>query len=207
MYTSLVKYKRGMFMLNNKGAMFGLDARIALAIFGALSVISGAALYSAIQESRTVSLLASLNEVSKAIEQYMLDTGADLVKGHSSSRFDMESLVKDLSIVGWNGPYLSYGNSTDANLYLEDGLPVGERLGSRYATDDDFPTATDIVVCTTGKPCYVWILLHNAPEDLVKQLDLKVDGVEGALTGNLRYHLTGSLRHIYFKGPLLLEKF
>lgn len=30
-----------------KGAMFGLDARIALAIFGALSVISGAALYSA----------------------------------------------------------------------------------------------------------------------------------------------------------------
>ena len=35
-----------------KGAMFGLDARIALAIFGALSVISGAALYSAIKESK-----------------------------------------------------------------------------------------------------------------------------------------------------------
>ena len=35
----------------NKGAMFGLDARIALAIFGALSVISGAALYSTIQEA------------------------------------------------------------------------------------------------------------------------------------------------------------
>lgn len=31
-----------------KAAMFGLDARIALVIFGALSVISGAALYSAI---------------------------------------------------------------------------------------------------------------------------------------------------------------
>jgi len=30
-------------MLNKKGAMFGLDARIALAIFGALSVASGAA--------------------------------------------------------------------------------------------------------------------------------------------------------------------
>ena len=29
-------------MLNKKGAMFGLDARMALAIFGALSVISGA---------------------------------------------------------------------------------------------------------------------------------------------------------------------
>jgi hypothetical protein len=32
-----------------KGAMFGLDARIALAIFGALSVISGASLYSEIK--------------------------------------------------------------------------------------------------------------------------------------------------------------
>ena len=32
-----------------RGAMFGLDARIALAIFGALLVISSAALYSAIQ--------------------------------------------------------------------------------------------------------------------------------------------------------------
>ena len=37
---------------NKKAAMFGLDARIALAIFGALSVISGAALYSAIQQLR-----------------------------------------------------------------------------------------------------------------------------------------------------------
>tara|TARA_Y100001960_G_scaffold323342_1_gene401616 strand:- start:381 stop:521 length:141 start_codon:yes stop_codon:yes gene_type:complete len=40
-----------MIKMFNKGAMFGLDARIALAIFGALSVISSAALYSAIQEA------------------------------------------------------------------------------------------------------------------------------------------------------------
>lgn len=39
-----------------KGAIFGLDARIALAILGALYVISGAALYSAIQESKTTKL-------------------------------------------------------------------------------------------------------------------------------------------------------
>ncbi len=50
-----------MFMLANRGAMFGLDARIALAIFGALSVISGAALYSAIKESRITSLLTEYN--------------------------------------------------------------------------------------------------------------------------------------------------
>tara|TARA_Y100001960_G_scaffold319101_1_gene389950 strand:- start:3597 stop:3728 length:132 start_codon:yes stop_codon:yes gene_type:complete len=39
-------------ILTKKAAMFGLDARIALAIFGALSVISGAVLYSAIQDAK-----------------------------------------------------------------------------------------------------------------------------------------------------------
>ena len=49
-----------------KGAMFGLDARIALAIFGALSVISGAALYSAIQDAQATAMIVRLNEVGKA---------------------------------------------------------------------------------------------------------------------------------------------
>ncbi|HAG52695.1 MAG TPA: hypothetical protein DCL21_02800 [Alphaproteobacteria bacterium] len=64
-------------MINSqKGAMFGLDARIALAIFGALSVISGAALYSAIQNAKAISLLTELQEVGKATESYYLDTGS-----------------------------------------------------------------------------------------------------------------------------------
>ncbi len=44
----------------NKGAMFGLDARIALAIFGALSVISGAALYSAIKQAKVTQVNQTL---------------------------------------------------------------------------------------------------------------------------------------------------
>jgi type II secretory pathway pseudopilin PulG len=66
-------------MLNKKGAMFGLDARIALAIFGALSVISGAALYSAIQQSKAVAMVNSLEEIGKAIDSYRLETD-DLAK-------------------------------------------------------------------------------------------------------------------------------
>jgi hypothetical protein len=45
--------------------MFGLDARIALAIFGALSVISGAALYSAIQDARVTAIVITYNRVFK----------------------------------------------------------------------------------------------------------------------------------------------
>ena len=61
-----------------KGAMFGLDARIALAIFGGLSVITGAVLYKVIQQVKVTSAVATLNELSKAVESYMLDTGQDL---------------------------------------------------------------------------------------------------------------------------------
>jgi hypothetical protein len=65
-------------MILKKGAMFGLDARIALAIFGALSVISGAALYSAIQQSKVIALITDLNEIGKAYTAFALDTGQDL---------------------------------------------------------------------------------------------------------------------------------
>ena len=58
-----------------KGAMFGLYARIALAIFGALSVISGAALYSAIQDYKITATVAQFEEFAKATDAYLLDTG------------------------------------------------------------------------------------------------------------------------------------
>ena len=61
-----------------KGAMFGIDARIALAIFGAISVISGAALYLAIQQSKVTVLVTELEELSKAVKAYVLDIGQDI---------------------------------------------------------------------------------------------------------------------------------
>ena len=49
------------------GAMFGLDARIALAIFGALSVIVGATLYNTIQHTKVITLHQEFVEIEKAI--------------------------------------------------------------------------------------------------------------------------------------------
>lgn len=60
-------------------AMFGLDARIALAIFGALSVISGAALYSALNNVEKVQVITIFTESQKALVQYLLDTNIHFV--------------------------------------------------------------------------------------------------------------------------------
>lgn len=93
-----------------RGAMFGLDARIALAIFGALSVISGASLYSAIQESKITSLYVQIKEFEKAIESFMLDTGRKISSDASwvylsEVASGKEKLTANV-INGWNGPYM-----------------------------------------------------------------------------------------------------
>ena len=94
----------------NKAAMFGLDARIALAIFGALSVISGAALYSAIQESKVTALIVDMNELAKASEAYLLDTGVELNISSNDIYLDARKLHTDTA-TGWNGPYINYNTA------------------------------------------------------------------------------------------------
>lgn len=101
-----------------KGAMFGLDARIALAIFGALSVITGAALFRAIQDTKMTAMYENLVEIEKAFEAYYLDTG---VKGkHDTSIYKIGVLQKNLTVpvVGWKGPYLSSGDGALWESYL-----------------------------------------------------------------------------------------
>tara|TARA_Y100001960_G_C14441981_1_gene712963 strand:- start:326 stop:682 length:357 start_codon:yes stop_codon:yes gene_type:complete len=90
------------------GTMFGLDARIALAIFGALSVISGAALYSAIQEAKTEQHHQYFVEHTKAVEQYFLDTGSYLpmMGAHHYVTMLSELISNDEGYNTWKGPYI-----------------------------------------------------------------------------------------------------
>ena len=64
--------------LKQKAAMFGLDARVALAIFGALSIIAGTALHSVIQKAKVTTILTEMKEAGKAWEAYYIDTGTNL---------------------------------------------------------------------------------------------------------------------------------
>jgi type II secretory pathway pseudopilin PulG len=103
-------------MFNKKGAMCGLDARIALAIFGALSVISGASLYSAIQESKIVALHTQFKEVEKSMDQYILDIGSAPPKTGSWVELSYLTDNKDNND-DWNGPYISDFTGNGVNIY------------------------------------------------------------------------------------------
>ncbi|HAG52629.1 MAG TPA: hypothetical protein DCL21_02465 [Alphaproteobacteria bacterium] len=175
-----------------KGAMFGLDARIALAIFGALSVISGAALYSAIQDAKATAFITEMQEIGKAWEQYYLDTGENLpIDKNPSCAVDCHYKIAKLvsaSITGWKGPYLTYSENTDWEL------SNGEfNLGLISASTDVAWGLNNVkwadASCSTGRKCYNWVVFYNLNLDssLAKKIDSKIDGVIDGSAGLFRW--------------------
>tara|TARA_Y100001960_G_scaffold324806_1_gene405964 strand:- start:2210 stop:2815 length:606 start_codon:yes stop_codon:yes gene_type:complete len=177
-------------ILNKKAAMFGLDARIALAIFGALSVISGAALYSAIQQAKATSLLVEMREVGKAWEQYYLDTGENLPKNNTSSSdsyfYALETqyfVNKPTGVNGWNGPYLPY----EANGYNLS-HPTYVNVNLRTLAHEDTWNAWTAGKCTTGKECSLWVYFNGVDSiEVAKAIDIMIDGVDDSSNGDFRW--------------------
>jgi type II secretory pathway pseudopilin PulG len=191
-------------MMNKKAAMFGLDARIALAIFGALSVISGAALYSAIQNSKATAFYTQTKEIAKATEQFLLDTGEILPNVDTYSR-DIRQLVKNEdSKANWNGPYINCekGSTSDTYYYLYCNGYDGAGLSTyirKYADN------TNIIDVCTSTNCDLWVMYHvGAPkkaqyESLFDAMDERFDGNNGRDTGDLKLYVNGSTVYMIMK--------
>lgn len=198
--------------LLKKAAMFGLDARIALAIFGALSVISGAALYSAIQKSKLTTYVANVNEVIKSIEAFMLDTGQDLILGNVHT-FDAEDLVVDRSsVTGWNGPYIPLGlPPADTNNHLIDfnnAFTSSTNLFVKRAPNTSWTDPDPVAGCDGTVPCYYWIETGCYDTSSVQLIDNEFDGSVDASAGKIRYTtcIDGVTYKMYYQGILTLNQ-
>tara|TARA_Y100001960_G_scaffold331958_1_gene430792 strand:+ start:7178 stop:7810 length:633 start_codon:yes stop_codon:yes gene_type:complete len=180
-----------------KAAMFGLDARIALAIFGALSVISGAALYSAIQQAKVTSIVAELEEMSKAYQAYVLDVGSELEGRTAPVASDIALQTAELlssTKAGWNGPYLPF-STDDMNAANPQHVLDSEKYETIFIirTVDDssfgnYTTGGSQTTCVgNNTSCSIFIGLNNVGSiELAKAIDVMVDGAEGADSGRLR---------------------
>tara|TARA_Y100000590_G_C15643356_1_gene985888 strand:- start:693 stop:1436 length:744 start_codon:yes stop_codon:yes gene_type:complete len=186
----------------NRGAMFGLDARIALAIFGALSVISGAALYSAIQNSQATALYTEMKEVFKAWEQYYIDTGSQL-KRRDLSMADYNSyiyetkwlVVEPTGINNWQGPYLDYTElSTGMAKIFKNTVDLQRSSAHIVIQNSDDIGASDTAwvdsgLCVSGKKCYYTVQLTYLKSDTVaKNIDKLFDNANGPLTGSFKWY-------------------
>ncbi len=168
-----------------KAAMFGLDARIALAIFGALSVISGAALYSAIEQAKLVSIHTEIRELEKAIEAYMLDVGTDLPQ--NLSNYDLEELVVSTA-TGWNGPYVSLEIEPVGNENLDHGV-YGDWRARWWNRAGVYS---------------VWIEINQVPTALAEKFEIYIDGELDNAAGNVQLSAENSGRkNIYYKTNII----
>jgi len=189
-------------MLTNKGAMFGLDARIALAIFGALSVISGAALYSAIQDARATALLTDMNEIGKAWETYYLDTGSNLSQASTNPATDEfyvlkadQLIEKPSGVTNWRGPYIGLLKDTSVSYLLQH--PIYNHTHVMTLNNEETWGGSTIWQtagkCTSGKKCFINVMINGIDsESMIKKMDQKVDNSDGDSKGKLRWWENGS---------------
>lgn len=191
-----------------KAAMFGLDARIALAIFGALSVISGAALYSAIQTAQIESYWQGCQEIIKASEQYYLDNGKQLpIFGLSNSLYSSDLLENRENLNTWRGPYIS---GTKKYTYsITNGVTeyFSKNSWLNIALSEISTWATTSEPCVAGSvDCAEWLIFNTVESDyskaknLFELLDNIKDNEDGLKAGNVRMQDTGSIVYIYIKG-------
>lgn len=170
---------------SQKGAMFGLDARIALAIFGGLSVIAGAAVFGAISETKVTALVTELDNFSKAYTNHALDTAADTLT--------IGDMWAKPATPNWNGPYVTIDTAT----HKEYG--VYSFKSGRADLVEQVPGTT---ACVAGDICSMYLVLTDVTYSVAEELDKKVD-TPSALsvdTGTVRLTNTAAgTRTIYYK--------
>ncbi|HAG52291.1 MAG TPA: hypothetical protein DCL21_00715 [Alphaproteobacteria bacterium] len=197
----LVEGQQAIRVQTAKGAMFGLDARIALAIFGALSVISGAALYSAIKQAKIAQTNQRIIETAKSVEQFVLDTG-QAPSMFNTMAMNISEIIENPSLPGWKGPYINYKKVSV--FQIEDGTSPMFRwfLYKQQDTGLGGTTGSSSPVCDTSNPCGYWLKSHLTQGDsstkfpnaeaFVLNLDEYIDGGDGDDKGNFRINWLGS---------------
>ncbi len=198
-----------------RGAMFGLDARIALAIFGALSVISGAALYSAIKQAKVTAVVTEFNEVVKAVEAYSLDTG-QLMPVVAHTIFNANELVTS-TVAGWKGPYISadivnhgtYCSNCVIRKQKYDYHPTNDAVIaiSGYKDNQASSYAWNFDSCTSGDGCTIWVGLSYQDVNFTKAVDEEVDGVYDVGQGKVRIsNWPGDIYHINYDTGIPIDQ-
>lgn len=179
---------------SQRGAMFGLDARVALAIFGGLSAIAGTAVFSAVRDTRVTGVLTEFDNISKGYINFVFDTGVDVTQdanvtpgadgGTGTAGF--KNLYRNANnTLNWNGPYVTIATNLHPAGYGQFALRDG-RIDGTWTV----PPGTNPAGSIGGK----WLTLSAVPCEIAGDLKRKIDGQNADGTpalpvdsGNFRY--------------------
>lgn len=173
---------------SQRGAMFGLDARVALAIFGGLSVIAGAAVFSSVRETNVTSLLAEFDNISKGYINFTFDTGVDVPMG-AGATLGFQNLFTDANgTLSWQGPYITR-STTDHPVFGVYELEEA-RIALGTAESTWLPGSETACTGAGGEVCGAWLTLTQVPCEIAGNLDTRIDGSISGNSGNFRFDNT-----------------
>jgi type II secretory pathway pseudopilin PulG len=197
------------FKYNNKAAMFGLDARIALAIFASLSVISGAALYKVMEQIKISQYNQFFKEIVKASEQYYLDNGSPLPQLTNTDKAYGAQLVENKdNLSTWKGPYIdSIVAASDAYTLKPELFGVAPWGNISLKTISAWGVLATTCAANSND-CAEWVRfnLNDDAEiawgqDVFNNLDTHIDGGDGPKNGKIRYvEIAVDNQDIFYQG-------
>lgn len=161
------------FKLNTQsGAMFGLDARIALAIFSLLAVVAGAAMVANMAENRAKGLVSELSETAKAVDGFHADLKDDIyavllepTEARAYQALYDNSVIRDDENhrARWNGPYIR----ASSNRHAEFGEVSIQKRRSLHTDRCD--------VYEEGL-CFLYLVYGQVPPNVVAEVNRIIDG-------------------------------
>ncbi len=156
---------------SQSGAMFGIDARIALVVFGLLAGVAGYVAFGRLETAKQAALLGELQGLELAVQNLSADMGTFYPFALNKSADDPDS-AQDLTALWdkssilpglqarWNGPYVAR-ESLRSQLY--------GTWGVFYAQ------ANHTEACTETAHCHVWLSLTEVPPQRWAEVNAALD--------------------------------
>jgi hypothetical protein len=153
-----------------RGALFAMDARIALTVFSLLSVIAGAAMVLNLNESRAKGLVAELVDTARAIEAFHQDLRTDIFLALTEpSEAKAFQALYDASVIveadnlraRWNGPYVRAVSNRNP-IY---GVMSLQKRGPNHTKP-----------CDAETPCFLWLMYDEVQPEITLAANEMLDG-------------------------------
>lgn len=167
---------------SQRGAMFGLDARIALGIFGLLSVVAGYTAINIFAQAGVTALTTELSNMKKAHAEFYMATGE-----HPAQFLDL--INNETGYQGWAGPYVDGMMSDKSRLY-----------GTYSFVDGRSDIGGVPPIECSGGTCGLWLKLTKVKDSLAKEAHDKMNaGEKNLAAGVMRVEITpGPTDDIYY---------
>ncbi|PZP39178.1 MAG: hypothetical protein DI585_04990 [Pseudomonas fluorescens] len=156
--------------MDQRGALFGLDARIALAIFSILSVVAGVAVVTNVDGTRAQALATELADTTQAIESYHNDLKTDIFlslmspngKNAYQALYDSAVISEGNNLrARWNGPYIRFATNQNSRY----GAMSMIKAGPNHSQP-----------CNAEDICYLYIIYNTVKPGIAIETNKILDG-------------------------------